>query len=198
MVRVLVSRQLWFVICFVAGGILYGMLSYMTWALCKTADRASSTSLRRHTLSPSHPSSRGSSLSKFDQLGGPVPGPPSRPASLARSHRSSRGSSPPRSDRLGPRAMFFADYPAAAYSSGWSQGYPAPYLHVACFEILRVLLWQQEKFTSLCCADFVFFNQSGERPWEFAPIPFGIIPSEPAIWNPSHDPGYHRGDIRAL
>jgi hypothetical protein len=94
--------------------------------------------------------------------------------------------------------MFFADYPAAAYSSGWSYGSPAPYLHVAYFEILRVLLWQQEEFTFICGADFVFFNQSGGRPLELAPIPFRIIPSAPAIWNPSHDPGYRRGDIRTL
>ncbi len=43
----LVSRQLWFLICFVAGGILYGMLFWCAWALCKPDHRASST---RQTL----------------------------------------------------------------------------------------------------------------------------------------------------
>ena len=43
----LVSRQLWFLICFVAGGILYGILFWCAWALCKPDHRASST---RQTL----------------------------------------------------------------------------------------------------------------------------------------------------
>ncbi len=178
----LVSRQLWFLICFVAGGILYGMLFWCAWALCKPDHRASST---RQTLEEADGNNertnlgfgrslkrawarRGSSLnlahsesirprvggklgnsfrsirsaprlegkregdgglSERDQLGGPVPGPRSRPASLEPSEWGSERSEwefsgterdTTKSDRLGPRAMFSAEYPAAAYSTGWS------------------------------------------------------------------------------
>jgi hypothetical protein len=68
-------------------------------------------------------------LYERDQLGGPVPGPHSRPASLEPSEWGSERSEwefsgterdTTKSDRLGPRAMFSAEYPAAAYSTGWS------------------------------------------------------------------------------
>ena len=159
MVRVLVSRQLWFLICFVAGGILYGILFWCAWALCKPDHRASSTrqtleeadgnnertnlgfgrSLKRAWASSfrsirSAPQLEGKregdgGLSERDQLGGPVPGPRSRPASLEPSEWGSERSEwefsgterdTTKSDRLGPRAMFSAEYPAAAYSTGWS------------------------------------------------------------------------------
>ena len=159
MVRVLVSRQLWFLICFVAGGILYGMLFWCAWALCKPDHRASSTrqtleeadgnnertnlgfgrSLKRAWASSfrsirSAPQLEGKregdgGLYERDQLGGPVPGPHSRPASLEPSEWGSERSEwefsgterdTTKSDRLGPRAMFSAEYPAAAYSTGWS------------------------------------------------------------------------------
>jgi hypothetical protein len=156
---VLVSRQLWFLICFVAGGILYGMLFWCAWALCKPDHRASSTrqtleeadgnnertnlgfgrSLKRAWASSfrsirSAPQLEGKregdgGLYERDQLGGPVPGPHSRPASLEPSEWGSERSEwefsgterdTTKSDRLGPRAMFSAEYPAAAYSTGWS------------------------------------------------------------------------------
>jgi hypothetical protein len=159
MVRVLVSRQLWFLICFVAGGILYGILFWCAWALCKPDHRASSTrqtleeadgnnertnlgfgrSLKRAWASSfrsirSAPQLEGKregdgGLYERDQLGGPVPGPHSRPASLEPSEWGSERSEwefsgterdTTKSDRLGPRAMFSAEYPAAAYSTGWS------------------------------------------------------------------------------
>ena len=155
----LVSRQLWFLICFVAGGILYGMLFWCAWALCKPDHRASSTrqtleeadgnnertnlgfgrSLKRALASSfrsirSAPQLEGKregdgGLYERDQLGGPVPGPHSRPASLEPSEWGSERSEwefsgterdTTKSDRLGPRAMFSAEYPAAAYSTGWS------------------------------------------------------------------------------
>jgi hypothetical protein len=159
MVRVLVSRQLWFLICFVAGGILYGILFWCAWAFCKPDHRASSTrqtleeadgnnertnlgfgrSLKRAWASSfrsirSAPQLEGKregdgGLYERDQLGGPVPGPHSRPASLEPSEWGSERSEwefsgterdTTKSDRLGPRAMFSAEYPAAAYSTGWS------------------------------------------------------------------------------